>query len=77
MSDRCRTSGWPQALRTYTAEEASVSARRREVQLVMDRLNAEIGGRYRQGSASVDELLAAASRAHQPELGFDPPERLG
>jgi len=25
----------------------------------MDRLNAEIAGRYRQGSASVNELLAA------------------
>jgi hypothetical protein len=48
-----------QALRTYTAEEASVSARRREVQAVMDLLNEEIAGRYRQGSASVDELLAA------------------
>jgi anti-sigma-K factor RsiG len=47
------------ALRTYTSEEASVSQRRREVQAVMDRLNNEIGGRYRAGSASVDELLAA------------------
>lgn len=47
------------ALRTYLAEEASVSARRREVQRVMDRLNEEIAARYRQGKASVDELLAA------------------
>jgi hypothetical protein len=47
------------ALRTYVAEEASVSTRRREVQAVMDQLNAEIGGRYRAGSASVDDLLAA------------------
>jgi hypothetical protein len=47
------------ALRTYVAEEASVSARRREVQAVMDKLNDEIGGRYRAGSASVDDLLAA------------------
>ncbi|MGH3620759.1 MAG: aerial mycelium formation protein, partial [Sciscionella sp.] len=31
--------------------------RRREVQAVMDRLNSEIGNRYSQGSASVDELL--------------------
>jgi uncharacterized protein YlxW (UPF0749 family) len=56
-----------QALRTYTAEEASVSARRRVVQLVMDRLNAEIGGRYRQGSASVDELLAAHRAPTAPD----------
>jgi hypothetical protein len=47
------------ALRTYLAEEASVSARRREVQRVMDRLNEEIAARYRQGKASVDDLLAA------------------
>lgn len=47
------------ALETYLAEEASVSSCRRNVQIVMDRLNAEIAGRYRQGRASVDELLAA------------------
>jgi hypothetical protein len=47
------------ALHTYQAEEASVSARRREVQAVVDRLNEEIAARYRRGSASVDELLAA------------------
>jgi hypothetical protein len=47
------------ALRTYLAEEESVSARRRQVQQVMDLLNEEIAGRYRQGRASVDELLAA------------------
>ena len=47
------------ALATYLAEEESVSARRREVQRVMDQINEEIGGRYRQGRASVDELLAA------------------
>jgi len=47
------------ALRTFVSEEASVSARRREVQVVVDRLNAEIAGRYQSGSASVDELLAA------------------
>lgn len=47
------------ALRTYVAEEASVSMRRREVQAVVDLLNDEIGGRYRVGSASVDKLLAA------------------
>jgi len=47
------------ALRTYVAEEESVSKRRREVQRVVDLLNDEIGGRYRAGSASVDKLLAA------------------
>jgi hypothetical protein len=47
------------ALRTYAAEEASVSKRRREVQKVVDALNDEIGARYKAGSASVDTLLAA------------------
>lgn len=47
------------ALRTYAAEEESVSLRRREVQKVVDALNDEIGARYRAGSASVDTLLAA------------------
>lgn len=47
------------ALRTYVGEEASVSQRRREVQVVMDALNAEIASRYRAGSASVDDLLDA------------------
>lgn len=47
------------ALRTYVAEEESVSQRRREVQVVVDLLNEEIGARYRAGSASVDRLLAA------------------
>jgi len=41
-------------------------AQRREVQVVMDRLNEEIAGRYRQGTASVDELLAA-QRTPRPE----------
>ena len=48
-----------EALQTYQAEEVSVSARRRDVQRVMDQLNAEIVGRYRHGRASVDDLLAA------------------
>lgn len=48
------------ALRTYREEEASVSSRRREVQAVMDKLNAEIGERYRAGTASVEELLHSA-----------------
>lgn len=47
------------ALRTYQSEESSVSQRRREVQRVMDLLNQQIGDRYRAGSASVDDLLAA------------------
>ena len=47
------------ALRTYVAEEESVSQRRREVQKVVDALNDEIGARYKAGSASVDTLLAA------------------
>jgi hypothetical protein len=46
------------ALETYGGEEASVSARRRQVQVVMDKLNEEIAERYRGGRASVDELLA-------------------
>lgn len=50
------------ALLAYTAEEASVSQRRREVQQVMDKLNAEIGSRYACGQASVDDLLAEQSR---------------
>nr|WP_218888653.1 aerial mycelium formation protein [Saccharopolyspora hordei] len=47
-----------QALQAYTAEEDSVSQRRREVQAVVDRLNAEIARRYREGAASVDDRLA-------------------
>lgn len=47
------------ALRAYTSEEDSVSARRRDVQAVVDQLNEEIARRYREGAASVDELLAA------------------
>lgn len=46
-------------LRDYANEETSVSARRREVQAVVDGLNAEIAARYARGSASVDDLLAA------------------
>lgn len=34
-----------------------MSSFRREVQNVMDTLNAEIAQRYQQGSATVDELL--------------------
>lgn len=45
-------------LTAYLAEEQSVSQRRHEVQHVMDSLNDEMGARYRDGTASVDELLA-------------------
>jgi len=57
-----------QALRAFVEEEASVSLRRREVQVVVDRLNAEIASRYRHGSASVDDLLAA-----ERSCGLDDP----
>ncbi|SHE52965.1 hypothetical protein SAMN05444320_101335 [Streptoalloteichus hindustanus] len=57
------------ALRAYTAEEESVSQRRREVQVVVDRLNAEIARRYREGQASVDELLAAERAPRDSEEG--------
>ncbi|CRK60421.1 AmfC protein [Alloactinosynnema sp. L-07] len=54
------------ALHTYQAEEESVSQRRREVQVVMDLLNDQIGSRYRAGSASVDDLLAAERAKREP-----------
>jgi len=41
----------------YAAEEASVSDHRIRVQQVMDACNDELGRRYREGSASVDDLL--------------------
>jgi hypothetical protein len=44
-----------------------VSVRRREVQVVVDKLNAEIASRYQRGSASVDELLAAERGHHRPK----------
>lgn len=47
------------ALRAYTTEEDSVSGRRKQVQAVVDQLNDEIARRYREGAASVDDLLAA------------------
>ncbi|SFP74858.1 hypothetical protein SAMN05421810_103293 [Amycolatopsis arida] len=46
------------ALETYREQELSVSARRREVQHVVDTINAEIAARYAQGTASVDELIS-------------------
>jgi hypothetical protein len=48
-----------QILNDYRAEEVSVSTRRREVQAVVDLLNSEIAARYRDRTASVDDLLAA------------------
>ncbi len=45
------------ALDSYLAEENAISRYRREVQQVVDTLNAEIGRRYARGSASVDRLL--------------------
>lgn len=45
------------ALRTYREQEESVSARRREVQRVVDTLGSEIADRYAHGHASVDELI--------------------
>jgi hypothetical protein len=68
LSDVCRLSDeiLDHALGTYITEETSVSARRRQVQVVMDLLNEEILGRYKQGSASVDELLDA-QRTPRPE----------
>ncbi|MEC3977023.1 RsiG family protein [Amycolatopsis sp. H20-H5] len=53
-------------LTTYGDEETSVSARRREVQGVMDTINAEIGTRYRTGTASVDDLLDTERRGPTP-----------
>jgi len=47
-----------EALTAYLREEQSVSQRRRQVQAVVDALNAEIAARYRAGTASVDDLLA-------------------
>jgi hypothetical protein len=69
LSDVCSLSDdtLDHALRTYLAEESSVSARRRQVQVVMDLLNQEIAGRYRQGTASVDDLLAAQRTPRQDE----------
>jgi hypothetical protein len=45
-------------LANYREQEVSVSQRRREVQGVVDTINAEIAGRYAQGTASVDELIS-------------------
>jgi hypothetical protein len=47
-----------QSLAKFGEQEATVSGFRREVQIVMDAINAEIAARYAQGTASVDQLLA-------------------
>jgi hypothetical protein len=47
-----------EALAAYREGDASISRRRREVQAVVDALNAEIAARYRAGTASADDLLA-------------------
>ena len=46
------------SLERLASHEREVSEVRREVQGVMDALSAELAGRYRDGTASVDELLA-------------------
>ena len=51
-------------LEMLRGHESVVSQTRREVQDVMDALSTELAGRYRDGSASVDELLNASSQAH-------------
>ena len=45
------------ALRTLSEEEQSLSAKRRQVQAVMDACSAEITRRYRDGEADVETLL--------------------
>jgi hypothetical protein len=56
-----------EVLAAYIDEEQAISQRRRQVQAVVDALNAEIAGRYRAGTASVDDLLAREM--------LDPPEQ--
>jgi hypothetical protein len=51
------------ALARLAAHEAEVSEVRRSVQNVMDTLSAELTNRYRDGSASVDELLTPGTGA--------------
>jgi hypothetical protein len=49
-----------QALEVLVAEETKLSAKRREVQKVMDACSAEITRRYRDGEADVSNLLGAS-----------------
>ena len=51
------------ALIRLRAHEAEISDVRRSVQKIMDALSAELTARYRNGSASVDELLATDTGA--------------
>jgi hypothetical protein len=51
------------AMERLAAHEVEVSEVRREVQKAMDTLSAELTARYRDGSATVDELLAPGSGA--------------
>jgi hypothetical protein len=44
-------------MRTLSEEESGLSAKRRQVQQVMDACGAEITRRYRDGEADVDTLL--------------------
>ncbi len=48
------------ALDTLVGEERKLSAKRREVQQVMDRCSAEITRRYRDGEADISSLLGAS-----------------
>ena len=49
------------AFRTLSEEEQTLSAKRRQVQAVMDACSAEITRRYRDGEADVDTLLGEQS----------------
>jgi hypothetical protein len=49
------------AMRTLSEEEQTLSAKRRQVQAVMDACSAEITRRYRDGEADVDTLLGESS----------------
>ena len=51
-------------LEMLRGHESVVSQTRREVQVVMDKLSAELAGRYRDGLASIDELLSVPSQPH-------------
>jgi len=53
-------------LEMLRGHESVVSQTRREVQTVMDTLSAELAGRYRDGLASIDELLNSAAQSQQP-----------
>ena len=54
------------AMRTLSEEEQELSAKRRQVQRVMDECGAEITRRYRDGEADVDTLLGQQSAGPRP-----------